>query len=423
VNKKLKVAFLGMSHLGIVSAMSLAARNFQCIGVDTNSSLIDDLNLGKWPILEPNLNETYEAAKKNLSFTCDVNQLSECEIIYISQDVHTDEDGNSDLEEVEELIKLSSNVVLKTTRIIILCQVPPGFTRKMKKYHSNISYQVETLIFGEAFSRALHPERIIIGLSDPTIPLDSNYSSLLAIFSCPIIHVDFETAEFTKLSINAYLAATVSTTNSLSSLAAFIGADWMSIKHSLMLDKRIGKYAYLSPGLGLSGGNIERDLRTLDNLTLIQDKDQVSLFRTFLENSQLNKQWLDSIIEKKILSQNPNAKIGILGIAYKANTNSTKNSPALSIVAKYSKNIVGAFDPAAVLPEAFSGIKVFSSPQECIQASDVVVIATPWPEFTKIDLAEIPNIDLNSLIVIDPFKIFIDSVKSNETKVRMVIVK
>ena len=197
----------------------------------------------------------------------------------------------------------------------------------------------------------------------------------------------------------------------------------MSIKYSLMLDKRIGKYAYLSPGLGLSGGNIERDLRTLDNLTLVQDKDQVSLFRTYLENSRLNKQWLDSVIEEEILNQNPNAKIGILGIAYKANTNSTKNSPALSIIAKYSKNIVGAFDPVAVFPEVFSKIKVFSTPQECIQASDVVVIATPWPEFSKIDLAEIPNIDLNTLIVIDPFRIFINSEKSNKTKVRKFIVK
>lgn len=423
MNNRFKVAFLGMSHLGIVSAISLAARNFQCVGVDTNSSLIDDLNLGKWPIQEPNLNETYKTAKKNLCFTCDVNQLSRCEIIYISQDVQTDEDGNSDLDAVEELVKLSSKMAPKTTRIIILCQVPPGFTRKMKKYHSNISYQVETLIFGEAFNRALHPERIIIGLNDPAMPIDSNYSSLLAIFSCPIIYVDFETAEFTKLSINAYLAASVATTNSLSSLATFIGADWMSIKYSLMLDKRIGKYAYLSPGLGLSGGNIERDLRTLDNLTLVQDKDQVSLFRTYLENSRLNKQWLDSVIEEEILNQNPNAKIGILGIAYKANTNSTKNSPALSIIAKYSKNIVGAFDPVAVFPEVFSKIKVFSTPQECIQACDVVVIATPWPEFSKIDLAEIPNIDLNTLIVIDPFRIFINSEKSNKTKVRKFIVK
>lgn len=64
MNNRFKVAFLGMSHLGIVSAISLAARNFQCIGVDTNSSLIDDLNLGKWPIQEPNLNETYKSAKR-----------------------------------------------------------------------------------------------------------------------------------------------------------------------------------------------------------------------------------------------------------------------------------------------------------------------------------------------------------------------
>lgn len=423
MNTKLKVAFLGMSHLGIVSAISLATRNFECFGVDTNSSVIDDLNLRKWPIREPNLDETFETAKDNLTFTSDINKLSNCEIIYISKDVPTDDSGNSDLREVEKLIELASQIAAITTQIIILCQVPPGFTREMKKYHSNISYQVETLIFGEAFSRALQPERIIIGLDNPNMPLKSNYNSILTSFSCPIISVDFETAEFIKLSINAYLAASVATTNSLNGLATFIGADWTSIKQSLMLDKRIGKYAYLSPGLGISGGNIERDLRTLDNLALVQNKNQVSLFRTYLENSQLNKEWLNSIIDREVLSQNPNAKIGILGIAYKENTNSTKNSLALTIVAKYSKNIIGAYDPAAVFPEDLSYIKVFSTSQECIKASDVIIIVTPWSEFSKIDLDQIPNKDLNKLIVIDPFRIFSSSVKSNETKIRKLLVK
>jgi UDPglucose 6-dehydrogenase len=423
VNKELKVAFLGMSHLGIVSAISLATKHFQCFGVDINSSLIDDLNLGKWPIREPSLDETYQSAKDNLTFTSDIKQLSKCQIVYISQDVPTDESGNSDLREVEKLIQLASQMAPITTRIIILCQVPPGFTRKMKKYHSNISYQVETLIFGEAFSRALRPERIIIGLDNPNVPLESNLNEILTTFSCPIISVDFETAEFTKLSINAYLAASVATTNSLSGLATFIGADWSSIKKSLMLDKRIGKYAYLSPGLGISGGNIERDLRTLDNLALVQDKNQVSLFRTYLENSQLNKEWLNSIIDKEILSQNPNAKIGILGIAYKENTNSTKNSLALSIITRYSNNVVGAYDPAAVFPEVFSQIKVFSTSQECIKASEVIIVVTPWPEFAKIDLDQILNIDMKKLIVIDPFKIFGNLAKFNETKIGKLFVK
>lgn len=423
MNTELNVAFLGMSHLGIVSAISLATKNIKCFGVDINSSLIDDLNSRNWPIREPNLNKTFEIAKDNLTFTSDINELSNCEIIYISQDVPTDDSGNSDLKEVEKLIKLASKMASSATQIIILCQVPPGFTREMKKYHSNISYQVETLIFGEAFSRALQPERIIIGVDKPNMPLGSNYNSILMSFSCPIISVDFETAEFTKLSINAYLAASIATTNSLSGLATTIGADWTLIKESLMLDKRIGKYAYLSPGLGISGGNIERDLRTLDNLALVQDKNQVSLFRTYLENSQLNKEWLNLIIDREVLNQNPNAKIGILGIAYKENTNSTKNSLALTIVAKYSKNIIGAYDPAAVFPEALSDVKVFSTPQECIEASDVIIIVTPWPEFSRIDLDQIPSKDLSTLIVIDPFRIFSSAVKSNKTKIRKLLVK
>jgi UDPglucose 6-dehydrogenase len=190
-----------------------------------------------------------------------------------------------------------------------------------------------------------------------------------------------------------------------------------------MLDKRIGEYAYLSPGLGISGGNIERDLRTLDNLALIQEKDRTSLFRTYLDNSQRNKEWLNSMIDEGILSQNPNAKIGILGIAYKENTNSTKNSLALAIAARYSKNIAGAYDPVAIFPEEFSHVRVFGTSQECIEASDAVIIITPWSEFAKIDWDKFANKNPNSLIIIDPFRMISVSSKFNETKIRNLIVK
>ena len=95
----------------------------------------------------------------------------------------------------------------------------------------------------------------------------------------------------------------------------------------------------------------------------------------------------------------------------------------MSIITRYSNNVVGAYDPAAVFPEVFSQIKVFSTSQECIKASEVIIVVTPWPEFAKIDLDQILNIDMKKLIVIDPFKIFGNLAKFNETKIGKLFVK
>ena len=398
----LKVAYLGLSHLGIVSAISLASKQVRCVGVDLDGQLVSKLGREDWPIQEPGIESAYSAAKGFITFSSDPTSLSKCDVVYISQDVPTDDFGRSDLGGVETLIVLAAKNVSKEARIIILCQVPPGFTRRMRKYHSRISYQVETLVFGQAFSRAITPERIIVGVESPEIPLDANYVHILEQFSCPILLMDYESAEFTKIAINAFLAASITTTNSLNEIAKSVGANWDSVKKALQLDRRIGPYAYLKPGLGISGGNIERDLQTLDELGPTAS-DVISLFRTFLTNSQHQKNWIIEAITKNIIDSNPKARIGVLGVAYKENTHSTKNAMSLTVLNKFKANIVGVYDPLAVLPPEFSTLKLFNSASDCILASDAIVIMTPWEEFSSLDFSYLPKEEMESFTVIDPY--------------------
>ena len=400
----LKVAYFGLSHLGIVSAISLASKHVRCVGVDLDTQLVSKLGRQEWPIQEPGIEEAYSAAKSFITFSSDPTSLSECDIVYISQDVPTDDFGKSDLGGVETLIGLAAQKVSKDARIIILCQIPPGFTRRMKKYHSRISYQVETLVFGQAFSRAATPERIIVGVESPEIPLDAHYAHILEQFTCPILLMDYESAEFTKISINAFLAASITTTNSLNEIAESIGANWGSVKQALQLDRRIGPYAYLKPGLGISGGNIERDLQTLDELGSVAS-DEISVFRTFLTNSQRQKNWIIEAITKNIIASNPMARIGVLGVAYKENTHSTKNAMSLEVLDKFKANIVGVYDPLAVLPPEFSTVKLFGSARDCILASDAIVVMTPWEEFSSLDFSRTPKEEMGSFTVIDPYGI------------------
>jgi UDPglucose 6-dehydrogenase len=417
MNSDLKVAYFGLSHLGIVSAISLASKRINCVGVDLDTELIKRLGKQEWPINEPGLDEANDAAKGFISFSSDLASLKTCDIVYISQDVPTDDFGRSDLSGVERLVNLAAQNIPRESRIVILCQVPPGFTLRMKKYHSKISYQVETLVFGQAFSRAVTPERIIVGMDNPEIPLDANLAYVLGQFSCPILVMNYESAEFTKISINAFLAASITTTNSLNEIAKSIGADWDSVKQALQLDRRIGPFAYLKPGLGIAGGNIERDLQTLDELGSVISTE-TGLFRTFLSNSQHQKKWILEAISSLISATNPKVSIGILGIAYKENTHSTKNAMSLAVIAEFSQNIVGVYDPLASLPEAFSAIRIFNSALECITESDVIVIMTPWEEFSHLDFSFISEEKMKSFKVIDPYGII------NRTKIpKQIIVR
>jgi UDPglucose 6-dehydrogenase len=415
MSKKLKVAFLGLSHLGIVSSISLAAKKVECLGLEQNEEKVSKLNAQEWTIKEPGLFEAFQKAREFISFSSDLNHLAECDVVYISQDVPTDENGESNLVAIESLIIAAREKISSRTIIVILCQVPPGFTRRMSKLHRNIYYQVETLVFGDAFRRAAAPERIILGALEVNSPLDYRMKSILSLFSCPIILMDFESAELTKISINAFLASSVTTTNSLNEVARSIGANWNSIKKALQLDSRIGSHAYLTPGLGLSGGNIERDLRTLVKLRRVAPEAS-KLFRFFLSESERQREWLSKTIVSEVLQENSKLMIGILGISYKPNTHSTKNAMSIDLCRKFPRNIAGVYDPQAVLPEEFSNLTVFNSPIECIKASDAIVIASPWSEFANLDFELLKRENQRELKVIDPYSIVEKRDRYNEIK-------
>src|SRR5262249_52617168 len=152
--------------------------------------------------------------------------------------------------------------------LVIMSQIPPGFMRTLSQQAPtlHVYYWVETLVFGDAVRRATRPERIIIGCADSRVPLPEPLAAGLAQFGCPILPMVYENAELTKPAMNLCLAGSVTSTSTLSDLCASVGADWSEMVPALRLDARIGPAAYLRPGLGIAGGNLERDLVTLHDL-------------------------------------------------------------------------------------------------------------------------------------------------------------
>ena len=160
----MKIGFAGLSHLGIIASVVSAAKGCNVIAYGDYFEL-KKINLNKIDITEPKLNELYFKNKKKIKFTNRIKDLEKTDIIYISKDVFTDYRGNSDLTAVKQIIKKIT--LFKSKKIlVILSQVPPGFTRRIVWPSNKLYYQVETLIFGEAVYRALKPERTIIGCSN-----------------------------------------------------------------------------------------------------------------------------------------------------------------------------------------------------------------------------------------------------------------
>jgi UDPglucose 6-dehydrogenase len=252
--------------------------------------------------------------------------------------------------------------------------------------------------------RALKPERFIVGCAFPDQPLHRTYAALLEAFGCPILPMRYESAELAKIAINMCLVASISVANTAAELCEAIGADWSEIAPALKLDRRIGPHSYLSPGLGIAGGNLERDLATIERLAREHGTD-ATVVRAWLANSRHRRGWAARTIRRALLDKKPNAKIGVWGLAYKENTHSVKNSPSLATITQLVGAKIRAHDPW--VPQAAVAdlpIERTEDPLSAARGADALMILTPWPEYRRIAPEQIAAA-LDGRIVIDPYSV------------------
>jgi UDPglucose 6-dehydrogenase len=404
------IGFAGLSHLGLISGIATAAKGFDVLAYGDDRALCDRLNRGEFPFFEPGLEELWAANRSRIKFTSDAAELSRCELIYFSLDIATDENGGSDLSALTNLIDNVVAAAANDTILIVLSQVPPGFTRKLAGRIETLRntrglqlfYQVETLIFGRAVERAMEPERFIVGSSDPRQGLPEIYGKVLAAFSCPLLIMRYESAELAKISINMCLVSSVSVANTMAELCEKIGADWSEIVPALKLDRRIGQYAYLTPGLGIAGGNLERDIATVVSLANEFGTDE-GVLDAWVANSRYRRDWALKVLHREVIAHSQSPSIAVWGLAYKQDTNSTKNSPALSLIDALKPLSVRAYDPAVTLDAGGqANLSQSSSALSACEGADVLAIMTPWPEFAAVDIADLRKF-MKGRVIVDPY--------------------
>jgi UDPglucose 6-dehydrogenase len=391
------IGYVGMTHLGLCSAAAAAAQGFAVIGYDPDAARVARLRAGDLPVVEPGLPEL--VASERLEFSADASALGRCDVVYIAADVPTDDAGRSDLTGIERLIALASERLRPDAVLVVLSQVPPGFTRAQPRASERLYYQVETLVFGCAVERATRPERFLVGCARPTDPLPPTYRTFLESFGCPVLPMRYESAELCKISINLCLVASISAANSLAALCERIGADWSEIVPGLRLDKRIGMHAYLTPGLGLSGGNLERDLATLGVLSARTGASN-AFASACVELSVQRRDWPLRVLRESLdLSR---ARVGVLGLAYKPGTASIKGSPAFALLASLRCAGVRAYDPV-VQAELPAGVERVASALEACRDADAVVVMTPWDELRALRAQSLAQV-MKGRLIVDPYR-------------------
>jgi UDPglucose 6-dehydrogenase len=399
------IGFAGMTHLGVNSAAAAMARGFDVVAYDGDASTVRNLEGGVPPVTEPGLEEALRQHASRARYTTREADLGTCDIVYISTDVATDDQGRSDLAPVQALIQKAAKALKREALLVVLCQVPPGFTRALDLPKDRLYYQVETLVFGRALDRALNPERFIIGCADPGAQLPEAYQAFLAAFGCPILPMGYESAELAKIAINCCLVSSISVANTLAELCEGLGADWSEIVPALKLDKRIGAHAYLAPGLGIAGGNLERDLATVIRFSE-ELKTDASVVRAWLSNSRHRRDWAARTIRKLVLEKNPQAVVAVWGLAYKENTHSTKNSPSLATIEQLGATKLRLHDPVVKMAKE----KTCETALEAARGADALMILTPWPQYREIESADIASA-MRGRIVLDPYRV-LDSGKA-----------
>ena len=213
----------------------------------------------------------------------------------------------------------------------------------------------------------------------------------------------YESAELAKISINMCLVASVGVANTMAEICEHVGADWAEIAPSLKLDRRIGAYSYLAPGLGLAGGNLERDLATVMRLGAGHGTD-TGIVKAWVANSAWRKGWAARTLKARVLDANQGARIAVLGLAYKQDTHSTKNSPSLALLAELAGADVCVHDPVVPAGAAPIPVSAGADPIATVRGADALCIMTPWPAYRSIDPAEVAAA-MRGRVVIDPYRV------------------
>ncbi len=410
----MKITFVGHGYVGLVSASVFADLGNEVSVIGHTPSTVENLNKGIIHIYEPGL---AELVKKNidagrLHFTLDYDNVKEADVVFTAVGTPPKEGGEADLSTVLEVAENIGKNLSGYTVIVTKSTVPIGTNKKIKallekvkdaKAEFDVASCPEFLRQGTAISDTLNPDRIVIGTESKRAEdiLVDLHKPLYDNTNCPYVLCNLETAEMIKYAANSFLAMKISFANSIAQLSEVTGADALRALEGIGFDKRIGT-AFLQPGSGYGGSCFPKDVKALIAIAGGFGYD----FKLLKEVEAVNLAAKKAIVEKteKLVGKLKGKKIGVLGLAFKPNTDDMRFAPSIEIIEwlKEKGAIISAYDPQAMekAKKIISGIEYAADMYDTVKDADALVVLTEWNEFKEIDLKKIKEL-MKSPIVID----------------------
>jgi UDPglucose 6-dehydrogenase len=388
------IAVIGAGYVGLVTGVSLASMGRDHVTlVENSTSRLDDLRRGVMPIEEPGLAATFADAADRITIVDSLAKVERPDLVFVCVATPITDNGEPDLTQLRAVLEsLSSSPDL---HVSIRSTLPPGLSHRLpslmgRANAERISTNPEFLRQGSAMADYARPSRIVIGRFEET---SAEHLELLdrvfAPIEAPRIHVGVAAAELIKNVANGFLALKLSFVNEVAALSEEYGVEVDEVLAGIALDPRIGS-SYMRPGLGFGGSCLPKELQVLASA----GRRQGLPMHVARAVAQVNLEQQDRFVRRILRElQAHGARVGLLGLSFKAGTDDLRGSPAIHVARRLLEagHHVVAFDPA-VRPgrarEAVPGIEIAADPMSVFDDADAVVVATEWPEFAELDLAE-----------------------------------
>jgi UDPglucose 6-dehydrogenase len=425
----LRLSVVGCGYVGLVTGACLAEAGHEVICTDIDEQRIARLQAGGVPIYEPHLDEILESARSagKISYTTNAGEaIRSGDAIFICVGTPPKENGEADLTAIDYVARQIATEA-RTSKLVIEKSTVPARTglelrRALTAYsrNSGLAFRVvsnpEFLREGTAVSDFLHPDRIVVGVEDEASARDMReiYRPILErSFQCPVhngtcppgsavslLITTINSAELIKHASNSFLALKISYANVIADLCEKIGADVEEVTRAMGLDPRIGEQ-FLRAGLGFGGFCFPKDLQAFVHLAGTVGVD----FDILRAAERVNKQRIERFFEKvrRALWVVQGKRVAVLGLAFKANTDDIRFSPALEVLKELLRQgaQVQATDPEAIsrAKALFPAASYHEDPYDALRDAEAALVCTEWDVFRDLDWERAAKLMARRLVV------------------------
>jgi UDPglucose 6-dehydrogenase len=384
------IGVIGTGYVGLVTAAGFAELGNDVYCIDIDADKIEGLKAGRIPIWEPGLEELIAKNAGRLHFSTDISvALANARLLFVAVGTPPTYSGDADLSAVHAVV--GSMPVSDGHALVMKSTVPAGTGTSIKRVFAEQGKNEfryvscpEFLKEGSAVKDFLAPDRVVIG--DDGDWAGEAVAELYAPLDAPIVRTDINSAEMVKLASNAFLATKISFINEIANVCEETGADVVEVAKGMGLDDRIGN-KFLQAGLGFGGSCVPKDVTALKQLAG-NSGYHFQLLNAVIEVNELQKRRVMGKLQKHLGSL-VGKRIGLLGLAFKPNTDDMREATSLVLSARLQAAgaTVCAYDPVseAEARKLIANVAFAASAMEVAAGADAVVLVTEWPEFADLD--------------------------------------